>query len=63
MTEVPDVLYTAEATVTGGSEVHARTSDGMAFLLVLRPLSRDFRPSHLGETIAPPVRLGVGARE
>jgi lipoyl-dependent peroxiredoxin len=28
MTEAPDVLYTAEATVTGGREGHGRTSDG-----------------------------------
>jgi lipoyl-dependent peroxiredoxin len=28
MTESPDILYTAEATVTGGREGHGRTSDG-----------------------------------
>jgi osmotically inducible protein OsmC len=28
MSNRPDVLYTAEATVTGGREGHARTSDG-----------------------------------
>jgi osmotically inducible protein OsmC len=28
MSEVPDVLYTSEATVTGGREGHGRTSDG-----------------------------------
>jgi Ohr subfamily peroxiredoxin len=28
MTETPDILYTAEATVTGGREGHGRTSDG-----------------------------------
>ena len=28
MSERPDVLYTAEATVTGGREGHGRTSDG-----------------------------------
>ena len=28
MSEVPNVLYTAEATVTGGREGHGRTSDG-----------------------------------
>jgi lipoyl-dependent peroxiredoxin len=28
MIEIPDVLYTAEATVTGGREGHGRTSDG-----------------------------------
>jgi Ohr subfamily peroxiredoxin len=28
MSTQPDVLYTAEATVTGGREGHARTSDG-----------------------------------
>jgi lipoyl-dependent peroxiredoxin len=28
MNEVPEILYTAEATVTGGREGHGRTSDG-----------------------------------
>src|SRR5580704_3058819 len=28
MSSQPEVLYTAEATVTGGREGHARTSDG-----------------------------------
>jgi lipoyl-dependent peroxiredoxin len=28
MTNEPEILYTAEATVTGGREGHARTSDG-----------------------------------
>src|SRR5436309_7506716 len=28
MSEQPEILYTAEATATGGREGHARTSDG-----------------------------------
>jgi Ohr subfamily peroxiredoxin len=46
MTEQPEILYTAEATVTGGREGHGRTSDGR--------LEVDFDvPSEMGGTGGP----------